>query len=61
MAAGAPPALGDVLEPHGDEHGGTLPVGKGSDPAGAPAHLAVKPLDGVVGPDPPPAPLGNLV
>ena len=54
VAAGAPLAPRDVLEPRGHEHEGASSVREGAHHPGAPADLAVEPLDGVVGPDPPP-------
>ena len=54
VAAGAPLALGDVLEPGGHEHEGGPPVGEGAHHAGAPANLPVEALYGVVGAYAPP-------
>lgn len=61
IAAGAPLALGHVLEPRGHEHEGAFPVGERPDRAGASAYLAVQALDGVVGPDPLPVLARDLV
>ena len=59
VATGAPLTLGDVLQPRGHEHEGAPSVREGAHHAGSPADLAVEPLDGVVGPDPPPVLAGE--
>ena len=55
----APLALGDVLEPGRREHEGRPAVGEGAHHPGAPADLAVEPLDGVVGAYAPPVLAGE--
>ena len=57
----APPALGDELEPGGDEHEGGIAVGEGAGHPRPASDLAVEPLDGVVGPDLRQCSRGNLV
>ena len=59
VAAGAPLALRDVLEPRGHEHEGGPAVGEGAYHPRPATYLAVEPLDGVVGAYAPPVLAGK--
>ena len=59
IAPRPPLALGDVLQPRGDEHEGGVPVGERPHDPGPASYLAVEALDGVVGAYAPPVLAGE--